>query len=61
MIKSKSREAVSVYFRGVSIAQIYYKGLLVWPTDSDELSCFNSGGAWNDELPWNDDVNWIDE
>lgn len=60
MIKAKNKETVSVYFRGVSISQIYYKGVLVWPDDSGYLSCFNSGGAWNDELPWNDDANWID-
>jgi len=61
MIKAKNKETVSVYFRGVSISQIYYKGVLVWPDDSGYLSCFNNNTmAWNDEYPWLDEVNWID-
>jgi len=61
MIKSKNKETISVYFKGVSISKIYHKGILVWPTDVGELSCFNnSSSVWNDELPWDDNVNWID-
>lgn len=60
MIRLKNKETVSVYFRGVSIAQIYYKGALIWPEDDDDLSCFHTNGGWNDDLPWNDEVNWID-
>ena len=59
MIKLNNNQTISVYFRGVSIGQIYYKGILVWPTDTD-LSCFNANGGWNDDLPWNDEVNWLD-
>ena len=60
MIKTNNKETVAVYFRGVSIAQIYYKGVLVWPEDDGDLSCFNTNGGWNDDLPWNDELNWID-
>ena len=66
MIKSRSNEPISVYFGGVSITRIYYKGIVVWPSEGSEslaedLACFNnSAGVWNDDLPWNDEVNWID-
>ena len=64
MIKSRSKEATSVYFRGVSIAKIIYHQIMVWggsTNNAEDLSCFNNGSsAWNDELPWNDDANWID-
>lgn len=61
MIKFKNKEAISVYFKGRTIIQMYYKNKLVWPDVEGNLACFNNAlNSWNDDLPWLDDIPWID-
>ena len=61
MIKYKSKKTVAVYFKGVSIGKMYYKGILVWSADTGGVACFNSGnGSWEDTLPWDDTTYWVD-
>lgn len=59
MIRFNNKEISTIYYKNVSVTQVYYQGIMVWP-DVLGIQCCYSNGYWVDEYPWVDSEYWKD-